>query len=75
MKLSTKSKITVFTLSFFVWILITAITDVQEIIAGLVVALFVSLVAGKILFKSGEALLPARRPIFCSIYWFSSGRC
>lgn len=60
MKLSVKSRIAVFVLAFFVWILITSVTDVQEIIIGLVVALFIALVTGKILFKSGRSVITGK---------------
>ncbi len=46
MKLETKSKLTVFVLSFLVWIALTSAWDIQEVIAGFIISLIVSSIAG-----------------------------
>jgi len=57
MKLTSLSRIYVFILTFLVWIFITSFTDVQEIVAGLVIALFVSYISGGILLKTGKSVI------------------
>jgi len=52
MSLKTKSKILVFVLALICYLGLTSFTDYQEIIAGVVVALIVSLVAGGMLLKT-----------------------
>jgi multicomponent Na+:H+ antiporter subunit E len=52
MKVKTRSRLTVFCLSFLVWVTLTNIQDVQEIIAGLCVSALVALVAGHFLFTA-----------------------
>jgi len=47
-----KSRIIVFILSFLVWLALTGISDIQEIIAGLIVAILVSLLSGHFLISS-----------------------
>jgi len=47
-----KSRIIVFILSFLVWLALTEINDIQEIIAGLIVAILVSLLSGHFLISS-----------------------
>ena len=46
MKFKNVSRIIVFILSFLVWVALTDIKDLQEVIAGIIVGLIVSLVAG-----------------------------
>lgn len=60
MKLETKSKLTVFVLSFLVWIALTSASDIQEVITGLVLSLAVSLIAGRFLITTvkKKKLLP-----------------
>jgi len=60
MKFKTKSKLIVFVLSFLVWIALTSAWNIQEFIAGLVLALVVSLVAGDFLVTTvkKQKLLP-----------------
>lgn len=60
MKLETKSKLIVFVLSFLVWIALTSAWDIQEVIAGFVLAFAVSLIAGSSLITTvkKEKLLP-----------------
>ena len=47
-----KSRLIVFLLSLFVYLGLTSFTDIQEIITGIIVALIVSLLAGKFLLTS-----------------------
>jgi len=49
MSLKNRSRIAVFFLSLLVWFMLTDITDLQEVILGTIVAIFVSLVAGHFL--------------------------
>jgi multicomponent Na+:H+ antiporter subunit E len=60
MKLETKSKLTVFVLSFLIWIALTSAWDLQEVIAGLILSLVVSLIAGGFLITTvkKKKLLP-----------------
>lgn len=44
-----KSRIIVFILAFLAWIALTSIRDIQEVIAGLIVAVIVSFLAGHML--------------------------
>ena len=44
-----KSRIVVFILSFLAWIMLTSLSDIQEILAGVAVAFIVSLLAGHFL--------------------------
>jgi len=55
MKIQQRSRIYVFIFSFLVWIALTSITDIQEVIAGLLVAVLVSIVAGKFLITSEKS--------------------
>lgn len=52
MQIRTRSRITVFFLALIIWLALTSFLDVQEIVAGIVVALLVSLAAGQFLFTS-----------------------
>lgn len=60
MSLKWKSRIIVFALSFLVWGLITSFTDTQELIAGLLVALFISFVSGGILLNTGRSFIVSK---------------
>ncbi len=60
MKLMTLSRIYVFILTFLVWLFITSFTDAQEIIAGLIIAAFVSYISGGILLKTGKSIIVER---------------
>ena len=44
-----RSQITVFVLSFLAWLALTGINDIQEIIAGLIISLIVTLLSGHFL--------------------------
>ena len=54
MSIKTKSKILVFFLALICYLGLTSFTDYQEIIAGVVVALIVSLLAGGMLLKTAD---------------------
>ncbi len=47
-----KSRVLVFGLSLFCYLGLTSFTDIEEIIAGVIVALLVSLIAGRFLFQN-----------------------
>ena len=55
MNLKRKSRIFVFVFSFLVWIAMTSVTDIQEVIAGLVVAFLVSAIAGHFLITTEKS--------------------
>ncbi len=57
MSLRLKSRICVFILSFIVWILISGVVSVQELLVGLGIAFFVALVSGGIFFKTGKSII------------------
>lgn len=52
MRIEQRSRLFVFIFSFLVWCALTSVTDLQEVITGVVVAALVSLVAGKFLITS-----------------------
>lgn len=58
MKIQTRGPITVFVLAFLVWLALTARSGIQEILIGVVVALLVTLIAGRFAFAEGP---PAAR--------------
>ena len=68
MSVQTRSRIIVFIISFLVWVAITSITDLQEVIAGLIVAFLVTMISGKffITSKSGGQFL--RRFLYGLLY-------
>jgi multicomponent Na+:H+ antiporter subunit E len=69
MKTQTKSRMLVFALAFLVWLALTAGGGVQEIVAGVVVALVVTLIAGR--FVAGYPRRGfARRAGFAVLYFF-----
>ncbi len=47
MTIKARSRIIVFILAFLVWIGLTSITDLQEVVAGIIVAFLVAMLAGK----------------------------
>jgi len=55
MTIQKRSRLFVFILSFLVWIALTSITDIQEVVAGILVAALVSIVAGKFLITSKKS--------------------
>ena len=50
-----RSRLFVFIFSFIVWIALTSMTDIQELIAGILVSALVSIVAGKFLITSKKS--------------------
>lgn len=65
-----KSRLIVFILSLFVYLGLTSFTDIQEIIAGIVVALIVSLLAGKFLLVTEGRGNFFKRFFYGVIYFF-----
>lgn len=70
MKLKTRSRLFVFILSFLVWIALTSIRDTQEVIAGFIVALLVTLLAGHFLIAAESRKHPIRRTFAAILYFF-----
>lgn len=70
MKIKTRSRITVFVLSFLVWVALTSIRDLQEVVAGIVVAFIVTLIAGEFLITSEKSGGFLRRFISAIVYFF-----
>jgi len=60
----------VFILSFLVWLALTDITDLQEVIAGLIVALIISLMAGTFLVTTVKSGHPVQRFLMGIAYLF-----
>ena len=69
MSLAVKSKIIVFILSILVWLALTGL-GVQEIIAGVVVALIVSLTAGHFLITTHKQKHMLHRWLYAVLYLF-----
>ncbi len=61
MKLKTRGRIAVFLLSYLVWLALTAGGGLQEVIAGAVVAVVVTLIAGQFAFAEKA---PSKKSIF-----------
>jgi len=57
LSLRLRSRICVFILAFVVWILISGVVSVQELLVGLGIAFFVALVSGGIFFKTGKSII------------------
>jgi multicomponent Na+:H+ antiporter subunit E len=70
MKIKTRSRIIVFILSFLVWVALTTIWDIQEVIAGFFVSLIVSLIAGHFLITTGKSKNFFKRTITSIKYFF-----
>ncbi len=68
MTLAVKSKIIVFILAFVVWLALSG-TDVQQIVAGAVVALLVSLIAGSFLVASHNQKHLLHRWLYALLYF------
>ena len=62
MSIKARSRLTVFVLSAAVWFALTDIKDVEEVIAGLVLSLIVSIIAGHFLITAEN-----NRPLFSKI--------
>ena len=70
MQIKTRSRITVFILSFLVWIALTSIRDTQEVIAGLIVSVLVALIAGQFLITTEKQKHPIHRVFSAILYFF-----
>ncbi|MBO8151573.1 MAG: Na+/H+ antiporter subunit E [Candidatus Marinimicrobia bacterium] len=70
MGIKAKSRLVVFILSLLVWVALTSIRDIQEVIAGVVVALIVSLLAGHFFIKEKSTGRPLRRFFYGVVYIF-----
>lgn len=70
MTIENRSRIIVFLLSFFVWLALTPLGDIQELIAGIFVALIVSAVAGKFLVTTEKSRNFFKRIFTFVLYFF-----
>ncbi|RKY55476.1 MAG: cation:proton antiporter [Candidatus Neomarinimicrobiota bacterium] len=70
MTIKNRSRITVFILSFLVWLALTHIGDIQEVIAGLIVAIIVSMIAGEFLITTEKSEHIIKRFISAILYLF-----
>lgn len=70
MNIKLRSRLLVFILSFLVWVGMTSIRDIQEILAGLVVALLVTLLAGHFLLTTEKQKHLFHRLLMAIIYFF-----
>ncbi|MDZ7725445.1 MAG: Na+/H+ antiporter subunit E [candidate division KSB1 bacterium] len=69
MSIKFKSRIFVFILSLLVWLALTDIKNVQELIAGSIVALLVSLTAGHWLITTSKQKHVLHRSLYALIYF------
>ena len=65
-----KNRIIVFILSFLVWLALTGLSDFQEIIAGLIVAILGSLISGHFLISSKKKNSFIKRLLYGIFYIF-----
>jgi len=70
MKLETKSRIVVFILSVLAWLALTHIRDIQEVIAGIILSVLVTLIAGKFFITTKKQKGTVHRLIAAVIYLF-----
>ncbi len=70
MTIKAKSRIFVFILSLLVWFALTGLKSLQEIIAGAVIALLVSLVAGHWLITTAKRKHVLHRWLYGVLYFF-----
>jgi multicomponent Na+:H+ antiporter subunit E len=70
MTIKNRSRIIVFILSFSVWLALTDVASLQEVLAGLVVALIISLVAGTFLVTTEKSGHLVQRCLMGIIYLF-----
>jgi multicomponent Na+:H+ antiporter subunit E len=70
MTIKNRSRIIVFILSFLVWLALTDVTNLQEVIAGVVVALIISLIAGTFLVTTEKSRHPVQRFLMWIVYMF-----
>ena len=64
MNLKNKSRIIVFIFSVIVWIALTDINSIEEILAGIVIAAIISSIAGHFLVTTEKSQHPLRRILF-----------
>ncbi len=55
MTIQSRSRLYVFIFSFLVWLSLTSVKDIEEVVAGILVAALVSVVAGKFLITSEKS--------------------
>jgi len=70
MTIKNRSRITVFILSFLIWLALTHIKDIQEVIAGLVVAIIVSMIVGEFLITTEKSEHIIKRFFSAILYLF-----
>jgi len=70
MTIKTKSRLIVFILGSLVWFALTDIKDLQEVIAGIIVAFLVSLLAGQFLIVDQISRRMPKRILYFIIYIF-----
>ena len=70
MQIKTRSRIAVFVLSFLAWMALTNIRDIQEVLAGLIVSMLVTLIAGQFLITTEKERHVFHRIISGVIYFF-----
>ncbi|MBO8131648.1 MAG: Na+/H+ antiporter subunit E [Candidatus Marinimicrobia bacterium] len=70
MSIKLKSRIVVFILSFLVWVALTSIRDLQEVVAGIFIALIVSLLAGGFFIQEKSRGRLLKRIFYGVIYIF-----
>lgn len=70
MTIQQRSRLFVFVFSFLVWVALTSISDPQEVVAGIIVAIIVSFVAGKFLITSEKSEHIVKRIISTIKYLF-----
>jgi multicomponent Na+:H+ antiporter subunit E len=70
MQIKTKSRIVVFVFASLVWFALTDIMSIQEVVAGLVIALMITFLAGHFLIANQTSRGVLRRVLFFIIYIF-----
>jgi multicomponent Na+:H+ antiporter subunit E len=70
MAMKLKSRITVFILAFLAWLALTGVTRMQEVIAGLIVSLIVSLLAGHLVVTTKKNNSLVKRLLYGILYIF-----
>ncbi|MEJ2543204.1 MAG: Na+/H+ antiporter subunit E [Calditrichaceae bacterium] len=65
-----KSRITVFILAFLAWLALTGVTRMQEVIAGLIISLIVSLLAGHLVVTTKKKNPLVTRLLYGILYIF-----
>jgi multicomponent Na+:H+ antiporter subunit E len=69
MKNKIRSRLTVFISSSLIWFALTNITDLQEVIAGLMLSFIVSLIAGQFMFTTEKSKPLHIKIIYCIKYF------